>query len=82
VLLFTEPHIIFWQPPISCLVYEILEAVFTTVRSVQALNIGGSWKTQKTSLTYSVLREGPHYYSLEFLHALMPNCSAQDLYFE
>ncbi|KIM35944.1 hypothetical protein M413DRAFT_449480 [Hebeloma cylindrosporum] len=47
---------------ISTVAYEILSAVFTTVRSVQALNVAGSWKTQKSSLTFLVLREGLLYF--------------------
>lgn len=38
--------------------YEMLTAVFTTVRTVQALNIGGLWWVQQKSPTLLVLREG------------------------
>jgi len=52
--------------------YEIISAVLTSVRSVQALNVGGPWRTQQRSLTFLVLREGLHYHTLNFLRILTP----------
>ena len=48
-------------------------AVFTTVRTVQALNLGGSWWAQQKTLTFLVLREGQHHYTHLFLLALTHN---------
>jgi len=42
----------------GALTTSMLTAVFTTVRTVQALNLGGSWWVQQKSLTFLVLREG------------------------
>ena len=48
-------------------IYEVATAVITSVQSVQVLNRGGSWKMQRTSLTFLVLREGARHYLLKYL---------------
>jgi hypothetical protein len=66
---------------IFTVIYEIASAVLTSVRSIQALNHGGSWRMQQQSLTFLVLREGARYYLLDFLRVrvLIPNFSAAGL---
>jgi len=45
---------------IFTVVYEVLSAAFTTLRSYQALRVGatGELQTQKKGLTYLVLEQG------------------------
>jgi len=47
---------------IFTVVYEVLSAAFTTLRSYQALRVGttGELQTQKKGLTYLVLEQGIH----------------------
>ena len=61
--------------------YEIISAVLTLVRSLQALNGEGPWRwrAQQMSLTFLVLREGSHHRLLNSLRFLMPNCSPAGL---
>ncbi|KAF8156564.1 hypothetical protein B0H34DRAFT_709679 [Crassisporium funariophilum] len=47
---------------IFTVVYEVLSALFNTVRSYQALRVGGSWKTQRQGLTYLVMEQGLLYF--------------------
>lgn len=56
--------------------YEMLSVLFTTVRTMQTLNIGGSWWAQRKTLTFLVLREGLRY---RLLNCSVPNYSALGL---
>ncbi|KAE9399230.1 hypothetical protein BT96DRAFT_1103880, partial [Gymnopus androsaceus JB14] len=40
------------------IIFETSVAIFTTVRTVQALRAGGPWKSQKRRLVYVIFEEG------------------------
>jgi len=43
-------------------IFEICSAGLTTLRSIQALNVGGPWRTQKKGFMYLLLEQGTLYF--------------------
>jgi len=59
------------DPPLATLlrsvftiIFETSVAIFTTVRTVQALRAGGPWKSQKRRLVYVIFEEGILYFCI------------------
>ncbi|TFK34969.1 hypothetical protein BDQ12DRAFT_668977 [Crucibulum laeve] len=55
---------------IFMVIFEFTSALLTVIRSVQALNVGGSWKFQRGGFTYLVLEQGILYFCGVFMFTL------------